>query len=399
MANLYIECGMGAAGDMLCAALYELLTDEQKEQYIIEMNASGIPGVSIQAHSSVKCGITGTHMKVLIGGVEEGHHDHEHHHNHEHHHASLHDVHNIIENTNFSQNVKRNACRVYDMIAQAESKAHGREVSEIHFHEVGMMDAIADVLGACRLVEMIDPDKIMASPVCVGFGTVNCAHGVMPVPAPATAHILEGVPVYSGENRGEMCTPTGAAILKCFVDEFANMPPMIVSGTGYGMGKKDFAQANCVRVFKGEMTGTVNQIPNDYIIELNCNIDDMTGEEIGFATDVLREAGALEVFSTPVQMKKNRPGVLISVLCKEEDEEKMVGLILKHTTTWGVRKYIAHRHVMERHFETVDTKYGKVNVKYGKGYGVEKSKVEYEDAAALAIKHNVSIDDIIRSID
>ena len=419
---LYIDCGMGAAGDMLGAALYDLLDDADKKRYIEEINAAGIEGVRVEARADAKAGISGIHMSVVINGEEEcaaehhhhhdhehdhehGHHDHDHAHGHEHshdghehahdhehhHHASLEDVHAMIGATAFSDRVKHDACAIYDLIAAAASRAHGRKVSEIHFHEVGMKDAIIDVLGACRLMEMISPDMVYASPVRVGFGEVRCAHGVVPVPAPATAYLLEGIPVYAGDIRGEMCTPTGAAILKYYVREYRNMPAMLIDATGYGCGTKEFVQANVVRSMLGH---AASQGSSTGVVELATNIDDMTGEELGHAAEIIREAGALDVFYTPVYMKKNRPGYMLTVLCRSEDEEPMTGLFFKHTSTWGIRRRDVERSYMDTRIETRDTGFGPVRYKVGEGYGVTKSKPEYEDLARIAAETDTSIQEI-----
>ena len=323
MKVMYIECNMGVAGDMLTAALAEAIGDIKSCED--SLNALEIPGIKYSLVPSVKCGITGTHSEVRINGevedehIHDHHHDHEHHHEHEHHHhSSLHDIEHIIGGLNVSDKVKSDAIAVYKLIAEAESKAHGRDITEIHFHEVGTMDAVADVVGFCFLMEKISPDKVVVSPIHVGCGEVKCAHGILPVPAPATALILEGVPVYGGEVKGELCTPTGAALLKHFATGFGSLPVMKIEKTGYGMGIKDFERANCVRI----MTGETADDESDKVCELCCNVDDMTGEEIGYATELLMKEGALDVFTTAVGMKKNRPGILITCLCKPEDKEK-----------------------------------------------------------------------------
>ena len=272
---LYLELGMGAAGDMLTAALLELLPD--KAAFLEELNHIGLPDVSVTAEPSVKCGIRGTHVSVKIHGVEEGEealhehtyeHEHDHTHPHEHdehyHHAGLKDVEQIISHLAVSEQVKRDALAVYGLIAEAESHAHGKPVPEIHFHEVGTMDAIADVTAVCMLMEKLHPDKIVASPVHVGSGHVHCAHGIMPVPAPATAFLLRGIPTYGGGVKGELCTPTGAALLKYFVVEFGDQPLMRVQEIGYGMGKKDFKAANCVRAMLGQTDGQFITYPSSY---------------------------------------------------------------------------------------------------------------------------------------
>lgn len=286
---------MGAAGDMLTAALLELLTEEQQVEFVEKMNNLGIPGVEVQKSTVSKCGINGTHVKVLVNGEEEGelmlhhhHHDehehehahahehehsHEHTHEHEHEHEHVHgythehdhghahthshhgmaDIeHIVMHHLDIPENVKHDIMAVYGEIAEAESVAHGKPIDEIHFHEVGTMDAVADITAVCLLIDMIKPEKIIASPVHVGSGTVRCAHGILPVPAPATAYILRGVPIYGGKIKSELCTPTGAALLKHFVSSFGDMPIISLEKIGYGMGYKDFPQANCVRAFLGE---------------------------------------------------------------------------------------------------------------------------------------------------
>lgn len=388
MKIMYIECNMGAAGDMLTAALAEAIGDVKACE--TSLNSLGIPGIKYSLVPSVKCGITGTHADVSINGETEDEHIHEHHHEHEHehghhhheehhHHSSLHDIEHIINGLDVSDKVKADAIAVYMLIAEAESKAHGREITEIHFHEVGTMDAVADVVGFCSLMEKAAPDKVVVSPIHVGCGEVKCAHGTLPVPAPATVQILEGVPVYGGEVRGELCTPTGAALLKHFAAEFGSMPVMKIDKTGYGMGKKDFERANCVRIMIGETAGT----DSDKVCELCCNVDDMTGEETGYATELLMKEGALDVFTTPVGMKKSRPGILITCLCRPEDKEKFAKLIFENTTTIGIRYCLKDRFVLNRREETVTTKYGDVRIKISEGFGVKKAKPGYEDISGL----------------
>ena len=248
------------------------------------------------------------------------------------------------------------------------------------------MDAIADITAVCYLLDKLHADKIYASAVHVGSGQVKCAHGILPVPAPATAYILRGVPTYGGEIRGELCTPTGAALLKHFVSEFGKMPVMVTDAIGYGMGKKDFPAANCVRAMLGH---TDDQ--TDTVAELSCNLDDMTPEEIGFAMDRLLEAGALDVFTTPIGMKKNRPGTMLTVLCKPEKKDVLVRQLFRHTTTLGIRENQLHRYTLTRRTETLDTPYGPVRQKISSGYGVERSKPEYDDLTKIAREQEISL--------
>jgi len=406
---------MGAAGDMLMAALLEL--HDNPKEFLKKLNNIGIPNVVVTSEPSVKCGITGTHIKVAINGQEEGEHhhdhdhahehhhehdhDHDHHHEHEHHehshephhHNSYHDIEHLIGHLNVSDTVKKNVLAVYKLIAEAESHAHGVPVDKIHFHEVGEMDAVADITGVCLLIEEIKPDLILASPVNTGSGHVRCAHGVLPVPAPATAFILQGVPIYNDQIKGELCTPTGAALLKHFVKEFCMMPAMTLSKTGYGMGKKDFEKANCVRAFIGNTAGC-----NEEVTELVCNLDDMTPEAIAYAQQLLLDEGALDVWTVPIGMKKNRTGLSLNCLCTNELKQKMAELIFKHTTTLGIRENICKRFVLKREQTEVKTKLGTIRVKTASGFGARKSKPEYEDIAKIACENGMSIDEVLKEV-
>ncbi len=389
MKTLYLDCGMGAAGDMLTAALLELLPDP--DGFIAELNAVGIPGVTIEKEQVSKCGIGGTHIAVKINGVEEDEAAHGHHHDeHHHHHSGMHDIKHIVHHLSVPERVRKDVLGVYTLIAEAESHAHGVPVTDIHFHEVGTMDAVADVTAVCLLMDRIAPDQVIASPVHVGSGQVQCAHGILPVPAPATAYILRDVPIYGGGIRGELCTPTGAALLKYFVTEFGDMPVMKMTAIGYGMGKKDFPAANCVRAMLGE-----TESAGDIILELNCNVDDMTGEAVGFAMEALFAAGALDVYTVPIGMKKSRPGTLFCVMCRPEDREKMVKLLFRHTTTIGIREKAYKRYTLDRSMETVRTPYGEVRSKISTGYGVTRQKYEYEDLARAARENDLSVSQIL----
>lgn len=388
MKILYIECSMGVAGDMLMGALYELLNDEDRKKFTDKMDSLGIEGLHVEAVPSVKCGINGTHMNVTIDGHEELEYHHSEHHHH--HGASMHDIRHVIDAAGISENVKKNAVEVYECIAQAESRVHGKSADEIHFHEVGSKDAMADVIGCCMLIDIIGADRIVVSPVTTGFGNVRCAHGILPVPAPATALILNDVPLRSGSIEGELCTPTGAALVKHYADEFGNMPQMTVSRIGYGMGTKDFAAANCVRVFVGiQATRTAKTI-----VQLCCNIDDMTAEELGYAAELLMDEGALDVYTTAIGMKKSRPGTLLTVMCREEDRERIAGLIFRNTTTLGMRVYHCERMILERSEKTLHTEFGDVRCKEASGYGVVRSKLEYDDVRRLAKSSGRSIREI-----
>lgn len=394
MKTLYLDLGMGAAGDMLAAALLELLPEP--ERFIQRFNALGIPGVTVSAERAEKCGVTGTHFRVVCGGVEEDEHLHDHYHDHyhPHHHSSLHRIEHIVGDMHLDAKAEADVLAVYRSIAEAESAVHGVPVTEIHFHEVGTMDAVADVTAVCLLMNELAPDEVVASPIHVGSGTVQCAHGILPVPAPATALLLKGVPIYGGAIQSELCTPTGAALVKHFAARFGDMPLMTPEKIGYGMGKKDFARANCVRAILGE-----TRAEPETITQLQCNVDDMTGEALGFAMEQLYDAGAVEVFTVPAGMKKSRPGVLLTVLCHEPEKDAVVAALFRHTTTIGVRETSMRRHVLVRRVETVDTAFGPVRAKISTGYGAETRKWEYGDLARIAREQNMPLDAVRRQLD
>ena len=389
MRTLYLDCSMGAAGDMLMAALLEL--HPKPEDFLRRMNALGLPGVELTAQKAVKRGIQGTHVSVLIHGEEEddalGHtpahhhgHDHDHEHDHEHRHEHGHDhehehhhdhahehrhshvtaaeISRLIEGLPLPQPVCADAKAVYQLIAQAESTVHGHSVDQIHFHEVGTMDAVADVVGVCLLMYTLAPQKILASPVRVGSGQVRCAHGLLPVPAPATALLLQGVPVYGGSIEGELCTPTGAALLKHFVQSYGPLPAMTPIASGYGMGTRDFPAANCLRA----------------------------------------TLGALDVWTAPITMKKGRPGVLLTCLCPAREAERITGVILRHTTTLGVRRHLCERTTLSRREETVETAMGPLRRKVAQGTGVQRAKWEYEDIAAAARERGLSLSEVLSAL-
>lgn len=381
MKTLYLECAMGAAGDMLTAALYELLDGPQREKFLRDMN-SLLPGLSVEAEKTARRGVAGTHIRVTWQGREEES-GHEHSHGSHHIHRSLKDVQAVIESLPLPAEVRADASAVYGRIARAESAAHGVPVGEVHFHEVGAMDAVADVTAVCSLMRALAPDRVTASPVSLGGGTVRTAHGVLPVPAPATVRLLEGIPAYGGGVESELCTPTGAALIAHFAQDFGPLPAGRILGCGVGCGTRDLPRANCLRAFLME-DGSAGGA-NDAVTELKANIDDMTGEALGFAMERLLTAGALDVSFAPVYMKKGRPGVLLTCLCRPADADALARELLRHTSTFGVRRTDCARYAL--------TPTVKDGVKTGTGYGVVKSKREYEPLAARARERNVPLSD------
>ncbi|MDY3860876.1 MAG: nickel pincer cofactor biosynthesis protein LarC [Candidatus Limivicinus sp.] len=388
MKTLYFDCSMGAAGDMLTGALLELYPD--KDGFIARMNSILAGRAVMSAAPDVKCGVTGTHVTVLIDGEEE-HEGAEY--RHHHHHTCISEIIGFISSADVPEKVRRDAVNVYRIIAGAEGHVHGRPVENVHFHEVGSIDALADVLSVCLLMYLLAPERVCASPVNVGGGTVKCAHGVLPVPAPATEYILRGIPVYSGDIKSELCTPTGAALLQYFVSDFGPMPAMRVTAAGYGTGTRDFKVLNAVRVLMGE-----TQEQSAEVLELSCNIDDMSAEELGFAMDELLSAGALDVWFTAIGMKKCRPATMLSCLCREDQREAIVRCIFKNTTTLGVRERSCRRHTLERSSYVKDGPDGPVSFKCAEGWGVRREKPEYEDMAKIARETGRSLLDIKKKL-
>ena len=428
MKTIYLDCSMGAAGDMLTAALLEL--HEHPEAVLDTLNRAFDGKAVLSVRKDQKCGISGSHVTVTIDGQVEGeehphsydaghnsehsqdgghlheyehHHDHDHAHppvaaassgsageaHHHHHHTSITEVREFIGRLDLPSDVIQNALAVYDLIAAAEAHVHGHPMENIHFHEVGSLDAMADVVSVCYLMYELAPDQIIASPVHVGSGTVRCAHGVLPVPAPATQELLKGIPIYTGDILGELCTPTGAALLKHFVTRFGSMPPMRVSRIGYGTGFKDFPRANVIRVLLGEAEAEAENV-----LELACNIDDMTAEELAFAQERLFAAGALDVYFTNIGMKKSRPGVMLTCMCRAEQRDELLACLFRHTTSLGIREYTCSRYTLSRTFEARETPYGSVRVKRSYGYGSAQEKPEYEDLKKIAEEQNLSLREV-----
>ena len=379
MRELFIDSSRGLAGDMLGAALLELFDDPSA--MVGRLNTIGIPGIQYRLEKSKSYAIAGSHLHVEYLGEEEGHEQHQ-----GHHHRSLGDIGKIIDGLNLSDALKDRVRAVYRSIAEAEAKVHGTDVELVHFHELGAMDAVADITAACVLVDALDVSRVTVSPVCTGFGSVHAAHGVMPVPAPATARLLEGVPCYAGQIEGELCTPTGAALVCHLANSFGQAPAMTPLAEGYGLGRKDFGQLSCVRAILGET--------EESILELCCNVDDMSPEAVGFAIEELLRHGAPDAWYEPIGMKKTRPGLLLCCLCREEQRDEMVRLLFQHTSTIGIRETLCRRYVLKRSEEVITTPYGPVRRKISEGFGVDRRKEEYEDLARIAREQKLSLNEL-----
>ena len=357
MKTLYLDCGMGAAGDMLTAALMGLTDD--REAALEELNRAFAGKAVLSLSPDRKGSLHGLHCTVSIDGDVEGQEEKDHHHHH--HHTSLAEVEAFIGSLRLPEKAVADALAVFRLIAEAEGKVHGSTMENIHFHELGTLDAMADVVSVCYLMHLLKPDRVAASPVHVGSGTVRTAHGELSVPAPATMELLKGIPIYAGEIRGELCTPTGAALLKHFVDRFGTMPAMSVEKIGYGT-------------------------------------DDSTPEDLGYAMEALFQAGALDVWYTPIGMKKSRPAVMLSCLGRAEQREALLRCLFRHTGTLGVREFPCSRVTLTRSFRTADTPWGPVRIKHAEGFGVVREKAEYEDLKAIAEKEKLTLTEVRKAL-
>jgi uncharacterized protein (TIGR00299 family) protein len=371
---------------MLLGALADLLDNPSEIKQMIE--SAGIPGIEVMVHSKEMNHIRGNKVEVLVHGQPEGHH-----HGHSHSHRSLAGVLDIINGLKIPDSVKHHATKIYEDIAKAESEAHGTSVGEVHFHEVGMLDAIADVVGSCLLIHELAPDMIVSSPLRTGYGYVDCAHGKLPIPAPATALLLRGVPNYAGDLEGEFTTPTGAAIIGHFAEDYGQRPRMTIQKIGMGMGDREFSIPNMVRAFIGDSEEGLFEI-----YEINCNIDDMTPEDLGPMIDRLLDEGARDATLTPMIMKKGRPGYRLTCLCRQADKEKLAKLILANTSTIGLRIWKAERFEMSSRMEVCHTEYGDIRIKVSEGYGISKWKPEHDDIVKASEKYGVSLRKVRESI-
>lgn len=419
MKRLFLDCQMGIAGDMLVATLLGLVDDSK--MWIERLNQIGLPDVTYTLIPKEDTGLQGYRVAVTINGIEESENHDEHHNHHDAHHEhikhsethgdgehsehhvhseqhvhgrGLQDVRDIINSLSISDTCKQNAINVYNLVAQAEAKVHKSTVTQIHFHELGMLDAIADIVAVCVLIEELKFNEIIISPIHVGTGTVHCAHGELPVPAPATMELLAGIPMYADyQIKGELCTPTGAALAKYFGTSFSKMPVMTPTIVSYGFGTKQFERPNCIRAFVEMINDS-----EDSIIEMSCNLDDMTPEEIGFCIEQLLLSPALEVFTTPIMMKKQRPGTMLTVLCKVEDIEIIRNLIFKHTTSLGIRYYRCERYILNRSIGEIDWEGSTIAFKKSSGFGVIRNKYEYDSLAAFAKRNDMSLLDLKRQL-
>ncbi len=388
MKILYYDCFSGISGDMHLGAMIDLGVDPQ--HLLAQLELLELDGYRINITRDRRKGISGTRVDVIIEDAKSS----------SHHHRNLEDIRKIIDGSRLDGRVKDRSLRMFTKLAEAEAKVHGNSIDQVHFHEVGAVDSIVDIVGAAICIEFLQPDRIMSSEVELGGGFVKCEHGTFPVPAPATSEILEGVPVRTGAVRFELTTPTGALILACNVDEFASMDGLEIRKTAYGIGQKDLDIPNVLRVYLAEKA---EQATKAYGTEkawlLECNIDDMNPEMYGFVMDTLFDMGADDVFITPIIMKKARPASTLSVLCSGNRKETLIEALLTQTTSLGVRAHEVDKTMLQREFSKLQTSYGEVTVKTAIYKGQKlKAKPEYEDCVRLAREHGIPVQQIYQEI-
>ncbi len=386
MRILYYDCFAGISGDMNLGAMIDLGVDAN---YIKkELEKLNIDGFHLKFEKAIRRGISGTLATVIVENPDNEKHRH------------LHHVQSIVNKSSLPKNVKEIALQIFHLIAEAEAKVHNIDIQKVHFHEVGALDSIADIVGAAICLDYLKVDKVLSSPIQLGGGTVKCAHGVMPVPAPATALIVENIPVKTGLVQHEATTPTGAAILAATVNEFTNSINMPIAKTAYGIGQRDVSDVpNILRVYLLETNDELKDVLREDAVVLECNIDDMNPEHYEFLLDKLFSEGASDAWLTPIIMKKLRPATMVSVLCCTHKVDLMKTILFKNSTTLGIREKQVAKSMLRREEKTIDTQYGKVRIKecYFNGESL-KWKPEFEDCKALAIKNNVSIAEVEKAI-
>ena len=419
----YLECFSGVSGDMFLGAL----VDAGVSQQTLEETVAALKvGAQLEFTRVVRSGISATKVDVWVDGEKdkprdqnsgeeqeqshnsqnefEHHHELEHRHKHSHSHQhpkthrhgrGLNEIREIISAAGISPSAKRTATAIFEALGAAEAKIHNTAIDSVHFHEVGAIDAMVDIVCAAVGAEALGVDEIICSPLNVGGGTIKCAHGTFPVPAPATVELLKDAPVYSSGLQAELVTPTGAAIVKTLASRFAAFPEMRIEKSGYGAGSRDFpGHPNVVRITVGEAASNslAAKTASETITVLEANLDDLNPQVFGYVMDRLFEEGALDAFAMPVQMKKNRPGTLLTVLCKPEDAGKLAQIIFTETTTLGVRRRDEMRQTLARRWEKVDTTWGEVRIKIASMNGtVTNYAPEYEDCRRIAAEHHVPL--------
>lgn len=381
MRTLYFDCFSGISGDMAVASLLDL--GVPKDYLIEELKKLNIDEeYKIEIKRVKKAGLDATDFNVILT-------------EHRHHERNLFDIEGIIDKSRLSKCVKELSKKIFKIVAEAEAKVHGEKLYDVHFHEVGATDSIIDIVAFSICIEYLKTDKVISSYINTGRGFVKCAHGTLPVPAPATSEILKGVPIYSDDREFELTTPTGAAIIKAVADEYKMDCPIVTKSVGYGAGKRETEKPNVLRAI-------LSDDDYDEIYLIQANIDDMTGQDCGYLMEKLLSIGAKDVYYTPIYMKKNRPAVILNVITQKSKEEEILDIIFTESTTIGVRKIKIDRVELQREIKTISTDYGDVKVKVSKYKDkVVNIKPEYEDLKKIAIENNMplkNVEKIIRII-
>ena len=398
MKTLYFDCSSGISGNMTLGALLEIVGDEN---YLLdELKKLNIDGYKIEISKKIKNGITETYVDVILDNEHHHHehdnhheHNHEHEHNDNHEHRNLNDVYSIIDNSSIDVKSKELAKRIFMRVAKAEAKVHHKSLEEVHFHEVGAIDSIIDIVGTAILINKIHPDKIISSIVNDGYGFIECAHGTMTVPVPATSEIFanSNVRFRQIDIDTELVTPTGAAIIAELSEEFTTLPAKVTEKIGWGAGFKDLKIPNVLKVYYGEM-----QEQKQTIVIMETNIDDCSGEILGYTSEKLFQNGALDVFYTPIFMKKGRPAYRLTVACKKEDMLKLQNIIFRETTTIGIRYRFENRTELAREIIEIETKYGKLKAKKVTNNGETYLYPEYESMKKIAEENNIPLKELYK---
>jgi len=381
MRTLYFDCFAGASGDMILGALVGAGVDARELSH--QLALLNVEGFQINFETVNKSGLSAQHARVQTA--------------HEHKHRHLSDIRKIIGDSTLSKNIKTRATDIFTRLAEAEARVHNEPVEHVHFHEVGALDAIVDVVGAAICFDLLQIERFVCSPIHVGSGTITMAHGLFPVPPPAVTELIKGVPFYSTELKGELLTPTGAAIITTVCEEYGPIPQMKTEQTGYGAGTRDYENfPNVLRVMIGQ-TDSV-RMPDEKLLMLETNVDDVSPQIVGHVMDRAFELGARDCYFTPVQMKKNRPGVLLSILCDPKEKEGLLELLFTETTTLGVRSYEVYRRALEREMVRVQTPYGMIDVKVARLNGrVVNEMPEFDQCREAAQRAGVPLKEVEES--
>lgn len=420
MKILYYDCFAGISGDMHLGALLDLGVDF--DYLLAELDKLPVEGYEISMEQDIRKGISGKRIKVILDRNYLDQHDHEtnqphkheqlfkssadqHQHDHNTSNAERHqlrsffDIRKIIEESELNNEVKEISLNIFTRIAEAEGKIHNKPVDDVHFHEVGAVDSIVDIVGAAICLQKLAPDAILSSTVEVGSGFVNCAHGLYPVPAPATAEILKNIPVHKGLVDYEATTPTGAAIISSCVNEFTNDVTFKVNKVGYGIGEKDGAIPNVLRIYMGEKEEYAEKGVSSYSM-IECNMDDMNPEHYDYVCDMLYQAGAMDVYLTPIIMKKFRPAITLSVTCNNRTESGIYDVLFKETSTIGIRKTALEKKMLEVKNEKINSQFGKIEVKVAYYQGILiRAKPEYSDCQRIAKKNKIPLIQVYKKIE